>query len=97
MSAYMIYVRDSITDPAEFAKYEELAPAASAGHPVTPLAFYGRVETLEGPSVDGAVVVEFPSITEAKAAYESPVYQKALEHRLRGAKYRVFIVEGIAP
>jgi uncharacterized protein (DUF1330 family) len=51
---------------------------------------------LEGPAVDGAVVVRFPTMAEAKAAYDSPLYQEALQHRLRGAKYRVFIVEGIA-
>jgi uncharacterized protein (DUF1330 family) len=95
MSAYVVYVRDRITDAEEFAKYEEGAAASSAGHPVTPLAFYGPVETLEGAPVDGAVILEFPTVADAKAAYESPIYQEALKHRLKGADYRVFIVEGI--
>lgn len=95
MAAYMVYVRDRITDPVEFKKYEESAGAASAGHPVTPLAFYGAVETLDGAPVDGAVVLQFPSLADAKAAYDSPLYQEALKHRLKGAEYRVFIVEGI--
>jgi uncharacterized protein (DUF1330 family) len=95
MSAYVVYVRDRITDPEEFKKYEESAPAASVGHPVTPLAFYGAVETLEGEPVDGAVILEFPTVAEAKAAYNSPLYQEALKHRLKGAEYRVFIIEGI--
>ena len=95
MSAYVVYVRDQITDREEFAKYEELAPAAAAGHPITPLAFYGAVETLEGPRVDGAVILKFPTVADAKASYESPLYQAALKHRLHGADYRVFIVEGI--
>ena len=96
MSAYVVYVRDRITDPEEFKKYEESAPAAAVGHPVTPLAFYGAVETLEGNPVDGAVILAFPTVTEAKAAYESPLYQEALKHRLKGAEYRVFIVEGVS-
>lgn len=96
MSAYMVYVRDRITDSEEFKTYEALAPAASAGHPITPLAFYGAVETLEGSSVDGAVVLEFPTMADARAAYDSPLYQAALKHRLQGAEYRVFIVEGLA-
>jgi uncharacterized protein (DUF1330 family) len=95
MSAYIVYVRDRITDPEEFKKYEESAPAASAGHPVTPLAFYGAVETLEGSPVDGAVILEFPTIADARAAYDAPLYQEALKHRLKGAEYRVFIIEGI--
>jgi uncharacterized protein (DUF1330 family) len=96
MSAYVVYVRDRITDPEEFKKYEESAPAASVGHPVTPLAFYGAVETLEGAPVDGAVILQFPTVADAKAAYDSPLYQEALKHRLKGAEYRVFIVEGVA-
>jgi uncharacterized protein (DUF1330 family) len=95
MSAYMVYVRDRIIDPVEFKKYEDRAPAASSGHPITPLAFYGAVETLEGPRVDGAVVLAFPTLADAQAAYNSPLYQEALKHRLKGAEYRVFIVEGI--
>lgn len=96
MTAYVVYVRDRITDPEEFRKYEESAGAASAGHPVTPLAFYGAVETLEGAPVDGAVILQFPTLAHAKAAYDSPLYQEALKHRLKGAEYRVFIVEGLA-
>ncbi|WP_277962547.1 DUF1330 domain-containing protein [Pseudomonas sp. RIT-To-2] len=95
MTAYVVYVRDRITDAEEFKMYEERAGAASAGHPVTPLAFYGAVETLEGAPVDGAVILQFPTLTDAKAAYDSPLYQKALKHRLKGADYRVFIVEGL--
>jgi len=96
MSAYVVYVRDRITDPEEFKKYEESAPAASVGHAITPLAFYGAVETLEGPPVDGAVILEFPTVADARASYDSPLYQEALKHRLKGADYRVFIIEGVA-
>jgi uncharacterized protein (DUF1330 family) len=96
MTAYVVYVRDRITDPEEFKKYEDSAPAASVGQPVTPLAFYGAVETLEGDKVDGAVILEFPTVDDAKAAYNSLLYQEALKHRLKGAEYRVFIIEGVA-
>jgi uncharacterized protein (DUF1330 family) len=96
MSAYVIFVRDRITDPAEFSQYEQSAGAASAGHPVTPLAFYGALDTLEGPRVDGAVILSFPTVADARAWYESRRYQEALPHRLKGAEYRVFIVEGLA-
>jgi uncharacterized protein (DUF1330 family) len=95
MSAYMVYVRDRILDPAEMKIYEDSAPAASSGHPITPLAYYGAVETLEGPTVDGAVIIQFPTVAEARAAYDDPRYQEALKHRLKGADYRVFITEGL--
>jgi uncharacterized protein (DUF1330 family) len=96
MSAYLVYVRDRITDPVEFKKYEESAPAASVGQPMARLAFYGAVETLEGDKVDGAVIIAFATVADAKASYNSPLYQEAMKHRLKGAEYRVFIVEGIA-
>lgn len=95
MSAYLVYVRDRITDPAKFKKYQEAAPAASVGQPITPLAFYGAVETLEGPAVDGAVILEFPTFAAAQASYNSPLYQAAVKHRLAGADYRVFILQGL--
>jgi uncharacterized protein (DUF1330 family) len=95
MSAFMVYVRDRILDPAEMKIYDDSAPAASSGHPMTPLAYYGAVETLEGPAVDGAVIVQFPSMVDALAAYNDPRYQEALKHRLKGAEYRVFITEGL--
>lgn len=91
----MVYVRDRIIDPAAMKLYEDSAPAASSGHTMTPLAYYGAVETLEGPVVDGAVIVQFPSMVEARAAYDDPRYQAALKHRLKGAEYRVFITEGL--
>jgi uncharacterized protein (DUF1330 family) len=95
MSAYVVYVRDRITDPEEFQKYEELSAAASEGLQMKPLAFYGEVDTLEGAPVDGAVIIEFASVEEARSMYNSPKYQEALQHRLKGAEYRVFIVDGI--
>lgn len=96
MTAYVVFVRDGITDPEEFEKYQTSAPAAAAGHPIKPLAFYGTLETLEGKPVDGAVILEFPSTAEAHAWYDSPLYVEARQHRLKGAEYRVFIVEGPA-
>ena len=93
--AYVILVRDRMVDPEEFATYAQKARAAREGHAVTPLAFYGRHEVLEGPDVDGAVILRFPSFEEAQAWYRSPAYQKALQHRLKGAEYRVMIVEGV--
>ena len=46
--------------------------------------------------MDGAVILEFPDLAEAHAWYDSPIYQDALQHRLKGADYRVFVIEGVA-
>ncbi len=66
-----------------------------AGHAVTPLVVYGRYEVIEGPEVEGVVILQFPSFDEAKAWYNSPAYCEAREHRFKGADYRAVIVEGV--
>ena len=55
--AYVILVRDRMIDADEFATYGQKARAAREGHAVTPLAFYGRHEVLEGAPVEGAVIL----------------------------------------
>ncbi len=96
MSAYVVFVRDRITDPEEFATYGKMAPRAAEWREMKPLAFYGAVKTLEGAAVDGSVILEFPTMEAAQAWYDSPLYQEAVQHRFKGADYRVFIVEGVA-
>ena len=93
--AYVVLVRDRMIDAGEFAVYGQKARGAREGDSVTPLAFYGQHEVLEGPPAEGAVILQFPSFAEAQAWYRSPAYQEALQHRLKGAEYRVLIVEGL--
>jgi uncharacterized protein (DUF1330 family) len=95
MAAYIVFTRERLRDPAEFATYGGLAGATLAGHPGTPLAFYGAHETLEGAPIEGAVIVQFPDLAAAKAWYMSPAYQEAVKHRFAGADYRAFITEGL--
>lgn len=95
MPAYVIMIRDRMIDPAEFAAYGAKAREARGDHKITPLAFYGPHQALEGPDPEGVVILQFPSAAEARAWYDSPAYQEALQHRLKGAEYRVVIVEGV--
>lgn len=95
MTAYFVAVRSEVTDPEAMKTYRGLANAARAGHPMEPLAAYGRVRTTEGPPVDGAVILAFPTFEAAEAWYESEAYQAAMAHRLRGGKYITFIVQGV--
>jgi len=95
MAAYAVFIKERTLDPAEMKKYSELVGDTLAGHPVKVLAAYGRQEVLEGPQVEGVVVVEFPSIEAAKKWYDSPAYREAREHRFKGAQYRAVIVEGV--
>ena len=95
MATYVVFTRNRTRDVSEMEVYTPKASASLAGHPIKILAAYGRHETLEGPPVEGVVIVEFPSFAEAKAWYDSPAYREAREHRFRGADYRAVIVEGL--
>jgi uncharacterized protein (DUF1330 family) len=95
MAAYIVFTRESTRDTAELDTYSEKVGATLAGHPVDVLAAYGRHEVIEGPEVEGVVILEFPSFEEAKAWYDSPAYREVREHRFRGAEYRAVIVEGL--
>src|ERR1700744_5643875 len=95
MAAYVVFTRERTRDKAELDTYSSLAGATMAGHTVKPHSVYGKHETLEGAPIEGAVIVEFPSIEAAKAWYDGDAYKAAREHRFKGADYRVFITEGL--
>lgn len=95
MAAYIVFTRERVRNQADLDTYNGLAGATLAGHAAKPLVFYGESETLEGPPIDKAVIVEFPDMAAAKAWYTSEAYQAAVKHRFAGADYRVFITEGL--
>ncbi len=95
MSAYMIFTREMTTNPQELDVYTKTVAPTMAGHPGKPLALYGRHEDLEGASTEGTVILEFPTVDAAKAWYNSPAYREVREHRFKGAKYHVILIEGV--
>lgn len=94
MPAYVVFTRENTIDTQEMETYTKLAKPTLSQHPGTPLAFYGELDVLEGSDFEGAVILEFPSMDEARAWYNSPEYLEAAKHRKAGANYRVFIVAG---
>ena len=96
MPAYMICIReDAVRDPTELAIYSRMNREAPRDPKLTPLIAYGATEALEGNAPDGIVVLQFPTVEDAKAWYNSPHYQAAIPHRKKGADYRVMIVQGL--
>jgi len=93
---YWLTIYGSVSDPARLAEYSALAtPAIEAGGGRI-LARSAAVRTYEGRGNERTVLIEFASVQQAIAAYESPRYQEAA-NRLRGAVEReVRIVEGVA-
>lgn len=96
MTAYVVMIRERLRNEDAFVRYGKRAREARSGHDLTPLAFYGSVETLEGAAAEGVVILSFPDMAAARAWYDSPAYSQAREHRFAGADYRVLLVEGLS-
>lgn len=96
MSTYAVFVRDRMNDAEEFKTYSKKSAAARGDHPMKAHVYYGAVDVLEGPPVDGVVIIEFPDKAAALAWYESPAYQEAKAHRLKASDYHVFLVDGLS-
>ena len=96
MPAYLIALRESpVRDPEAMAEYQRMNRENKGDFALKPLAVYGATEALEGEAPDGTIVMEFPTVEDAKAWYNNPSYQAAIPFRQKAADYRMFIVEGL--
>jgi uncharacterized protein (DUF1330 family) len=96
MAVFMLFIREQpVRDPAELAIYSRMNREAAADPKLKPMVVYGAIEAVEGEAPDGMVMLQFPTVEDARAWYDSPAYQAALPHRQKGADYRAFIVQGI--
>ena len=95
MPAYVV-AEVEVTDPAKYETYKQLAPPAIAKYGGRYLARGGEVVALEGTwQPKRLVVLEFPSLAEAKEFYDSPEYRKARDARAGAATMRLLAVEGL--
>jgi uncharacterized protein (DUF1330 family) len=84
MAAYWI-ARAKITDPVAYKKYTDLVPDIMRRHGGTILARGGRYKINEGPETfHRFVVIEFPTLEQGVACFESPEYQEAAAFRRAG-------------
>lgn len=95
MAAFAIMIRDRMRNEDLFKEYGALARLARPETGMSPLAFYGAAQTLEGPDADGVVILRFETMDAAKAWYDSEAYKKARAVRNQAADYRVILVEGV--
>jgi uncharacterized protein (DUF1330 family) len=94
MAGYVI-AEVEVTDPAAYEEYRKLVPPTIAQYGGRFLVRGGQVETKEGGWSPGRLVVlEFPSLEQARRWYHSPEYAPALAIRLRAAKAKLLIAEG---
>lgn len=95
MTAYVVFIRERVRSASDMDAYSPGARASFAGRDMERLAAYGTCEMLEGPSIEGAVILSFPTMEAARDWYDSPEYTQARKHRHLGADYRAFITEGV--
>ena len=93
--AYWISVYREISDPAKVAAYAKLAGPALAAGGAKFLARGIPALTYEAGQKERAVVIEWDSVAQAKAAHDSPAYQEALKALGDGAVRDLRVVEGL--
>ena len=95
MSAYII-VDVKITDAQRYEDYKKLTPASLEPFEGMFIVRGGQTETLEGDWQPGRIVVlQFPSLQQAKAWWSSDGYAPAKALRQATAITRMIMVEGL--
>ena len=87
--------RVDVKNPDAYKKYVEGTAAAFAKYGARFLARGGRSQQLEGPMRARNVVIEFDSLEQAVACYNSPEYRAAHQHRIGAAEAEIMVVEGV--
>jgi uncharacterized protein (DUF1330 family) len=94
MAAYLV-VDCKVTDASRYEDYKRLAQAAIARHGGHYLVRGGETVVLEGGwHPNRVVVVEFPSLQQARAFYDSPEYAAARVARQGAAQMSMIAVAG---
>ncbi len=86
-----------MTDWERYREYTRATPAAIAKYGGQFIVRGGEMITLEGPPETGRVVIiEFPSLNQAKAFYDSEEYSRAKKLREEAATGQFLAIEGSA-
>jgi uncharacterized protein (DUF1330 family) len=93
MTAYWINTFREIRDPVKLAAYVELAGPVMRAHGGRFLARGDPAAAFESGVIARTVLIEFPSVEQAVAAYESPDYQRALEALGDGADRDIRVIQ----
>jgi uncharacterized protein (DUF1330 family) len=86
-----------IHDREEFNKYRSGVHDVLKKHQGEIVVSNEEFEIIEGDwPYTKTVVVRFPSVEQAKRWYESPEYQEVVQHRFKGAKTDLILIDGRA-
>jgi uncharacterized protein (DUF1330 family) len=96
VAAYVILDID-VNDPARYDEYKKMGPPTVSAYGGKYLVRGGKVEVADGEwRPKRLVVLEFPSVAQAKAWLNSPEYAPARKLRKSAARTNLVIVEGAA-
>jgi uncharacterized protein (DUF1330 family) len=93
--AYVISCYRSVSDPDKLTAYAKIAGPAIAAAGGKFLARGPAAKAYEAGVVQRTVIIEFPSLADAMALYESPQYSAALKALDGGADRDMRVVEGV--
>ena len=97
MAAYVINDME-VTDPEQLEGYKKLSPPTVLKYGGKFLARGGVVESVEGEWAPKRVVIlEFPSVEQARAWVNSPEYAPARRMRQKASRSNIIIVDGVPP
>jgi len=86
----------TVTDPATMEEYRKRVPATLAPYGGRFIVRGGAHQTVEGDwKPNRLVVLEFPSLEQAKRWYDSEEYREPKAMRLRAGRTNLVMVEGV--
>ena len=95
MAAYVI-VQVEVKDPVRYDDYKAMVPPSIAQYGGRFLVRGGKTHTMEGDwAPQRFVLVEFPSVEQARAWWASPEYAEAKALRQATADSQLIIAEGL--
>ena len=96
MAAYMI-VDNEVTDPEGFREYQKRVGSTLEPYGGTFLVRGGTYEILEGDwHLHRLILLEFPSVEQARRWYQSDEYAPVKDIRLKTAHTQAILVQGIS-
>lgn len=88
--------RIDVTDAVAYQRYVDDTAEAFTKYGARFLARGGRAQPVEGAGRSRNVLIEFESLEQAVACYNSPEYQRAKSYRDGAAIAEIIVVEGVA-
>jgi uncharacterized protein (DUF1330 family) len=96
MPAYVV-VQIAVEDPVRYAEYRRIAPPSIAAHRGRYIVRGGACEILEGSWLPPRLVVlEFPTLEQARTWWASPEYAPAKALRQECASTEMLLIDGVA-